>query len=90
MTENVALVEPALTMTAAGTVATDVLPLETLTDVSTDGAAVNVTVPCDVFPPLTLVGLRTSDERFGAVAGGVMVHVAVAVTPFSNAEIVAV
>jgi len=41
-------------------------------------------------PPLTLVGLRTSDERPGAVAGGVMVHVAVVVAPLSDAEIVAV
>jgi hypothetical protein len=42
---KVALVEPALTMRVAGTVAADVLPLERLTDVSADGAAVNVTVP---------------------------------------------
>ena len=42
---NVALVEPALTMTVAGTVAADVLPLARLTDVFADGAAVNVTVP---------------------------------------------
>ena len=41
-------------------------------------------------PPVTLVGLRPSDERPGVVAGGVMVHVAVVVTPFSDAEIVAV
>jgi len=43
--ENVAVVEPAATMTVAGTVAADVLPLARLTEVSVDGAAVNVTVP---------------------------------------------
>lgn len=42
---KVAEVEPAATVTLAGTEATDVLPLERLTDVFAAGAVVNVTVP---------------------------------------------
>ena len=42
---NVAEVEPAATVTLAGTEATDVLPLERLTEVFAVGAVVNVTVP---------------------------------------------
>ena len=45
LTENVALLEPAFTVTLAGTVAPDVLLLDRLTAVSTDREAVNVTVP---------------------------------------------
>jgi len=45
LTENVALLEPALTVTVEGTGATDVLLLERLTEVSTDRETVNVTVP---------------------------------------------
>jgi hypothetical protein len=89
VTENVALVEPALTVTLAATVAADVLPLVRLTDVSVEGAPVNVTVPCDVLPPVMLLGLSTSDDRLGVAAGGVMVQVAVVDAPFSDAEIVA-
>ena len=42
---NVVLVEPAATVTLAGSVATDVLLLERLTEVAAEGAAVKVTVP---------------------------------------------
>jgi hypothetical protein len=86
----VALVDPALTITVAGTVATEVFPLARLTDVFADGAAVNVTVPWAVLPPLTLVGFSTSDETLGTVAGGVMLNVAVVAPPLSDAAIVAV
>jgi hypothetical protein len=88
-TENVAVLEPALTLTLAGTVARDVLLLDRLTKVSTDGETVNVTAPCESSPPFTLVGLRPSDARLTADAG-VTVNVAVLVTLPSDAEIVAV
>jgi hypothetical protein len=42
---NVALVEPAVTVTLAETVATDVLLLERVTEVFAEGALLNVTVP---------------------------------------------
>jgi len=45
LTENVAVVEPAVIVTLVGTGAADVLLLERLTEVSTDREAVNVTVP---------------------------------------------
>jgi len=88
-TENVALLKPALTVTIVGTVARDVLLLDRLTEVSTDGETVNVTVPCESSPPFTLVGLRLSEARLTADAG-VTVNVAPLVTPPSDAEIVAV
>jgi hypothetical protein len=69
VTVNVRLVVPAATVTLAGTVAADVLLLESVTTAPPDGAApVSVTVPCDVFPPVTLVGLSDSAERVGADA----------------------
>ncbi len=64
---NVALFEPAATVTVDGTDATDELLLERLTEVFTDATAVSVTVPCELFPPDTLVGLSVSDERVAAV-----------------------
>ncbi len=64
---NVALFEPAATVTVDGTDATDELLLERLTEVFTDATAVSVTVPCELFPPDTLVGLSGSDERVAAV-----------------------
>ena len=88
-TKNVALLEPALTVTLVGTVATGVLLLERLTEVSTDGEAVNVTVPWELSPPFTLVGLRLTEARLTADAG-VTVNVAALVTPLSDAEIVTV
>jgi hypothetical protein len=86
---NVALFVPALTVTFEGTVAADVLLLESVTDVSADGAAVNVTVPCESSPPLTVVGLRPREARL-TVEPDVTVNVALLVTPPHDAEIVAV
>jgi hypothetical protein len=37
---------------------------------------VRVTVPVELFPPLTLVGLRVSEERVTVPPAGVMVNVA--------------
>jgi hypothetical protein len=70
LTAKFALVFPAGTVTLDGTVATDVLPLESVTTAPPEGAAaVRVTVPVELFPPLTLVGLRVSEESVTADAG---------------------
>jgi hypothetical protein len=85
LTVNVALVLPAATVTLAGVVATLVLLLESVTTAPPEGAwPERVTVPWDVLPPLTLVGLSVSDERVTAVAG-VMVSVACCELPPSVA-----
>ena len=69
-TVKLALVLPADTVTLDGTVATDVLPLESVTTTPPEGAlAVRVTVPVELLPPLTLVGFRVSEERLTAPAG---------------------
>ena len=63
---KVALVAPAATATLAGTVAVVVLLLDKVTTVPPEGPApVNVTVPCEVFPPTTLVGLKTMLDSVG-------------------------
>ena len=63
LTVKLALVCPACTLTLEGTVATDVLALESVTVAPPEGAApLRVTVPVELFPPLTLVGLRVSEE----------------------------
>jgi hypothetical protein len=63
---NVALVEPAATMTVDGTVAVDVLLLDNETDAPPAGAGpFNVTVPVEPIPPFTVAGLRESDNREG-------------------------
>jgi hypothetical protein len=76
-TVKVALVFPAPTVTLAVTVATAVVLLLRLTTAPPDGAApVNVTVPCDVFPPVTLVGLSDSADSVGCAVPGVTVKTA--------------
>src|SRR3989442_1517844 len=60
---NVALFEPAATVTVDGTDATDELLEERFTVVFADALAVNVTVPCESFPPETLVGLNVSEDK---------------------------
>ena len=60
---NVALFEPAATVTVDGTEATDELLLERFTVVFADAVAVKVTVPCESFPPETLVGLSVSEDK---------------------------
>ena len=80
---KIALVAPAATVTLAGVLATVVLLLESVTAAPPDGAAaVNVTVPVDEFPPVTLVGFRVSEERVGrGGVTGVTVSEADLVTP---------
>ena len=74
LTVKLALVVPTCTVTLDGTVATDVFLLESVTTAPPEGAAaVRVTVPVELFPPLTLVGFRVSEESV-AVAGGVMIR----------------
>jgi len=82
-TVNVALVAPAATVTLDGVLATVVLLLESVTVAPPEGAAaVNVTVPVDEFPPVTLVGFRVSEERVArGGATGVTVSEADLVTP---------
>lgn len=76
---NVALVAPAATVTVAGTVAAAVLLLESVTTAPPDGAPLdNVTVPCELEPPVTLVGFILTLCR---LAGGVAVSVAVRLVP---------
>jgi hypothetical protein len=88
VTENVAVVWPARTVTVAGTVAADVVSLERVTTVSLAAAAERVTVPVTVLPspPVTLVGLSVT--LLSVTAGGVTVNVAVWSTPLSVAVIV--
>jgi hypothetical protein len=62
-TVKVALVAPAATVTLAGTVATAVLLLESVTTAPSAGAGtLSVTVPVDVLPAGTVVGLRLKEE----------------------------
>ena len=78
VTVNVALVAPAATVTLVGTVATDVLLLLSVTTAPPVGAALlNVTVPVEELPPVTLVGFRLTPER--AAPGAVTVRFAEAV-----------
>ena len=70
LTANVVLVAPAATVTLAGTLAAVVLLLESATCAPPDGAGpLNVTVPVDEFPPVTLVGFtETEASEVGAGA----------------------
>src|SRR5262249_29953534 len=66
LTVKVVLVAPASTVTLAGTVARLVLLLERVTTAPPAGAgALRVTVPCEEFPPTTLVGFSVREERIG-------------------------
>jgi len=80
---NVALVAPAATITLDGTRAVVVLLLESATDAPPDGAApLNVTVPVDEFPPVTLVGFNARELSVTAGGGtGLTVSEADLVTP---------
>jgi hypothetical protein len=63
LTVNDAVVAPAATVTLEGTVATDVLLLESATCAPPVGAGpLSVTVPVEEFPPVTVVGFRESEE----------------------------
>ena len=67
VTENVAVLEPAATVTLTGTVATLVRLLERLTLIPPVGAGpLRVTVPVDGEPPCTVVGLSVNEDSDGA------------------------
>jgi hypothetical protein len=79
-TANVAVVAPAATVTLAGTVAADVLLLDSVTTAPPEGApVVSVTVPVDPVPPTTLAGLTDTDDS--AAGTGVTVRMDVRVIP---------
>jgi hypothetical protein len=83
LTANEALVAPAATTTLAGTLAAAVLLLESAMDAPPAGAGpLNVTVPVEEVPPVTLAGLRATDVRVGSGgAAGVTVSEAVLARP---------
>jgi hypothetical protein len=61
---NVAVVAPAATVTLAGICAADVLLLVSVTVAPPLGATpLNVTVPVDELPPVTLVGLTVTEDK---------------------------
>ena len=64
LTVNATLVAPAATVTLDGTLAAVVLLVESATIAPPAGAApLNVTVPVEEFPPVTLVGFTETEER---------------------------
>ena len=82
---NVADVFPAGMLMLAGRVASD-CPAERVIKMPPRGAAaLSVTLPAEVFPPTTLVGLSIRDR----IVGGVTVSDAVSTVPFRVAETVA-
>jgi len=71
VTLKFALVAPAATVTLAGRLATARLLLDSVTTAPPAGAApVNVAVPCDALPPVTLVGLSAMLDSEGPPGGG--------------------
>ena len=77
VTLKVALVAPADTVTLVGTAATAELLLESAICAPPAGAGpFSLTVPVEALPPVTLVGLRASDETTGASTVSEAVRVA--------------
>jgi hypothetical protein len=76
-TVKLALWAPARTVTLAGTLATPVLLLASVTTVPPDGAtSTSDTVPCDVLPPLTEVGLSANEAMVTGDGAGFTLSVA--------------
>src|SRR2546426_1092143 len=69
VTLKLAVVDPAATVTLAGTVATTVLLLERVTSAPAGAAALKVTVPVEDAGPTTLVGLSATVLRAGGALG---------------------
>jgi hypothetical protein len=78
---KVALVAPCATVTLAGTVVALLLSLNVTANPPAGAAAVNVTIPCALVPPVTLVGLTVTLPRLAGGGGGVTVSAAVRVVP---------
>src|SRR3989442_14947236 len=80
---KVVLVVPAATVALAGTPATAVLLLDSATTAPPAGAAlVKGTLPCDVPPPVTLVGFSVRVFRLAGGGTRVTVSVLVRLGPF--------
>jgi hypothetical protein len=78
VTVKVALVPPAGTVTDVGALAACTLLLVSPTTAPPVGAgSASVTVPVELVPPVTVVGLKLNELR----AGGVTVNTAVCVAP---------
>jgi hypothetical protein len=75
---KVALVAPAAIVTLAGTRAADVLLLNVTTAPPVGAAPVKVTVPVELLPPTTAVGLVVTDDKD---TGAITVSVALWMTP---------
>ena len=75
---NVAVVDPAGTVTDVGTLATAVVPLVNVTTTASVAIPDKVTVPVLFVPPLTLVGFKVSVET---TRTGLTVMVVVLDTP---------
>jgi hypothetical protein len=79
---NVALIAPAATVAVAGTPTAAVLPLDSETTAPPAGAPLeSVTLPCEVVPPVTLVGFTLTLCRLAGGGTGVTVSVAVLPVP---------
>jgi hypothetical protein len=88
-TVKVALWAPAGTVTLAGTLATPVLLLVKVTTVPPDGAtSSSITVPCEVLPPLTEVGLSANEVMVTGKGAGFTLSVADSVARPDEAVIV--
>ena len=73
---NVAVFVFAATVTLDGTCASAVLPLDSVTKAPPAGACpFSVTVPVEVFPPITELGLSATELRTAAVTVRVAVFV---------------
>src|SRR5712692_7338768 len=81
VTVKLAVVDPAATVTLAGTVATTVLLLERITAVAAEGAGLMLTVPCKVLPPATVAGVSMTLLRAGGALGVQPTNVACAELP---------
>src|SRR3954451_14075211 len=82
VTEKLAWLWPAGTVTIGGTCATDELPVERVTDKPPLGAAeLSCTVPVALVPPGTLVGVTANDTSDGAVGPAARLTNADLVTP---------
>ena len=80
-TVKVTLVDPAGTVTLVGTVASGLLLASATLAPPAGAELVRVTVPCELSPPVTLVGLSVTLERLAGGGGAVMVSVVERVVP---------
>jgi hypothetical protein len=89
-TVNVALDDPAGTVTVEGTLAFAGLVLESDIAMSSTAGAERDTVPTDVPPPLTTLGFTVRDARAGVGSDDPTVRIAPDPTPPTEAQILGV